>query len=172
MSNNIIDYFVQLLAALGACVSMLLVPTVDPVLREREAIDEAHCTIAVQVDPILESATHEAIAALAPALTNIDLVIASDGEISIEFGGEWPTETPQLGWTAPDRRLVLINPDHPLVDRHEALVDVIAHEFGHVFIGPDHVSDGSLLDPHLDGQVWLNDDDRNALASLRCGDTW
>ncbi len=172
MSYDIIDYIIRMLAALSASLSVLLVPTVDPVLREPEAIDDAECVIAVQVDPFLEPATHDAIAALQPALTNIELTIASAGDISIEFGGEWPIETPQLGWTAPDRRLILINPDHPLIHRHEALVDVIAHEFGHVFIGPHHVSDGSLLDPHLDGGVQLNDDDRQALGSLQCGDTW
>lgn len=127
------------------------------------------CTLAVSTDVALQDAARQALAAIAPALDEISLsLVDSGGMVTVSFGGEWGGPVPQLGWTAPDRRTILINPDHPLIHQPPAMVDVIAHEMGHVLIGPDHVHDGTLLDPHLDGVVRLGEEDLRHLDALTC----
>ena len=118
----------------------------------------------------LRGPTTTALTALNEVMSNLRLVVADVGPISIAHGGEWPVVQPPLGWTAPDRRTILINPDHPgsLIDA--ALADVIVHEFGHVLIGPAHVDDGTVLDPHIDGQITFGPADRAYLGELTCAD--
>ena len=127
------------------------------------------CTLTVSTDVALQDTARQALAAIAPALDEISLTLVdSGGMVTVSFGGEWTGPVPQLGWTAPDRRTILINPDHPLIHQPPAMVDVIAHEMGHVLIGPDHVHDGTLLDPHLDGVVRLGEEDLRHLDALTC----
>ncbi len=90
------------------------------------------------------------------------------GPITIYYGGEWPTDPRALGWTAPDQLTVLINPDHPAVDVEGVLAEIIAHELAHVLLGASHVSDGTLLDPSLNGQIVIGDMDHLDLAALTC----
>lgn len=134
------------------------------------AAEPVRCPIAVATEPSLRGPTATALAAINEVATNIVLVVADSGPISISHGGEWPVERPPLGWTAPDRRTVLINPDHPASSIEPALADVIAHELGHVLISTGHVNDGTILDPNIDGRIVIGRLDREFLASLTCSD--
>lgn len=198
LADTVIEVMAAFCAALCAVVTSfggvvgesVETPTSPTVVQEEEAVveagdghvgeaplqppaDDATCDVVVWVQPALRPAAQDALAVLAPTLGKVELRIGDNGaagDVSIRFGGEWPTHQPQLGWTAPDRRTVLINPDHPFVDHPSALAEVIAHEMGHVLIGPGHVGDGTLLDPHLDGVITLGDADVRELGALTCAD--
>ncbi len=167
---NPVEPLLELIVALVACLQMIsAAPMVTPGSLPAEG--PTRCQVSVSADRGLEAWVDAAIAELAPALDNIDLhLIDRGGAVTIGFGGEWPVDRPQLGWTAPDRQTILINRQHPLSSRGVAMIDVIAHEFGHVLIGPKHVDDGTLLDPHIDGVIRLGDDDLQALSTLTCDD--
>ncbi len=129
------------------------------------------CSLSFAID--LGSMTDAAVGALGDlnrATSNIDLVMDGGATVEIRFGGEWPTDAAPLGWTSPDGRQILINPDHPYANEPAVIHEIVSHELGHVLIGPQHVADGSLLDPRLNGQVMLNDSDRAALSAVTCAD--
>jgi len=135
------------------------------------APDRCAVTFAVELSQQTDAAV-DAIRSLDRATSHIDLVIDADADadIRINYGGEWPTAPAPLGWTSPDRTQILINPDHPFANEPAVIYEIVSHELGHVFIGPQHVADGSLLDPQLNGQVMLNDSDHAALSSVTCAD--
>ena len=126
------------------------------------------CTIPIAAESTLRSATSNALNALNAELVHVRLVLATSGTVTIGFGGEWPADVAALGWTDPSKRSILINPNHPGSTMEPALAEVIAHELGHVLIGAAHVSDGTILDPSLDGQIRIGDADRDALGSCTC----
>lgn len=126
------------------------------------------CTIQVSVEASLRGPASAALAALNVELVNVRLELSNSGTVTIGFGGEWPADVAALGWTDPTRRSILINPNHPGSTMEPALAEVIAHELGHVLIGAAHVSDGTILDPSLDGQIRIGDADRDALGSCTC----
>ena len=128
------------------------------------------CPVAVATAPSLRRPTGTALDAINEVTANIVFVVADSGPISIDHGGEWPLVRPPLGWTAPDRRTILINPDHPASQIDSALADVIVHELGHVLISTAHVSDGTILDPNIDGRIVIGPQDRAYLSELTCGD--
>ena len=133
------------------------------------APDRCAVTFAVELGQQTDAAI-DAIHTLDRATSHIDLLVGADADIQISYGGEWPTAPAPLGWTSPDRTQILINPDHPFANEPAVIFEIVSHELGHVFIGPQHVADGSLLDPRLNGQVMLNDSDRAALSSVTCAD--
>lgn len=127
-----------------------------------------NCRIGVAAEPALESATVGAIATLNDALGHVELVLDERGAVSVNFGGDWPVDYAPLGWTDSDRQTILLNPEHPGSRIDLILVEIIAHELGHVLLGPDHANDGTLMDPSLDGVVVLGGDDYTQLGELRC----
>ncbi len=128
------------------------------------------CVVHVGVEPSLHGPASVALDQISAAAPLIDFVLADTGPVTISHGGEWPTDPVPFGWTAPDRRTILINADHPFHSIDEALAEVIAHELGHVLIGPDHVHDGTLLDPRLDGRINIGPADHAVLSDLTCSD--
>ncbi|MGI9607161.1 MAG: hypothetical protein ACR2P0_13575 [Acidimicrobiales bacterium] len=126
------------------------------------------CGLHVVVDPALGQVAGTAFDVLNAAMPMVELRAAAVGPVSIAFGGEWPSDPAPLAWTSPDRRTVLVNPDHPATANDSALAEVIAHEFGHVLLGGQHTTDGTLLDPQLDGVITIGDADRAALRSMTC----
>ncbi len=166
---NPLDHLHELIVALIAVLQMISSASITAPPADEPPPVATGCVVSVTADPMVRAWAESAIAELEHALDEIELRLADrDGVITVGFGGEWPVDQPQLGWTAPDRRTILLNPDHPLAARDAAMIDVIAHEFGHVLIGPDHVDDGTLLDPHLDGTVRLGPTDLAALDALDC----
>lgn len=133
------------------------------------APDRCAVTFAIDLGEQTEAGV-DAIGTLDRATSHIDLLVGADADIQISYGGDWPTAPAPLGWTSPDRTQILINPDHPFANDPAVIFEIVSHELGHVFIGPQHVADGSLLDPQLNGQVMLNDRDRAALSSVTCAD--
>ncbi len=145
--------------------------TTEPTAPTSAETPVDRCTIGFEVNLGNQTpAAHDAIAQLDRATSNIDLVVDGASDITIAYGGEWPTDPAPLGWTSPDATQILINPDHPLANEASVIAEIVSHELGHVFIGPDHVSDGSLLDPQLNGQVVFSESDRAALRTVTCAD--
>lgn len=133
-----------------------------------QVVDTA-CSIGFSV--ALGAMTDPALTAIAQinrAMSNIELVSGTD--VSITFGGEWPTDSAPLGWTSGDGSQILINPDHPYANEPSVILEIVTHELGHIFIGPQHVSDGSILDPQLNGQVMFSESDRATLSTITCAD--
>ncbi len=126
--------------------------------------------MSVATESSLRGPTATALAAINEVTPHLHFVVADVGPISIAHGGEWPVSQPPLGWTAPDRRTILINPDHPASLIDVALADVIVHELGHVLISTAHVSDGTILDPKIDGLITIGPSDSSYLADLTCAD--
>lgn len=148
------------------------IPTPEPAagLQSLAAVTAEPCTVAVATETSLRGPTATALASINAVTPNIAFVVADRGPISIGHGGEWPADKPPLGWTAPDRRTILINPNHPASLIDAALADVIVHELGHVLISTAHVHDGTILDPHIDGRISIGTTDRAYLGELTCAD--
>ena len=141
-----------------------------PGLQSLAAAPGQKCPVNVATEPSLRGPTASALAAINGVTPHLRFTVADAGPISISFGGEWPVAQPPLGWTAPDRRTILINPDHPGSTIDAALADIIVHELGHVLIGPAHVDDGTVLDPQIDGRISIGAADRAFLGELTCAD--